>query len=64
MNTRVFISFLLLVLMPFTSFSEEKFDKIRCNGKLIEPGDSLQFVLENWGSFPFKGAALIIRRAP
>ncbi|MBL7479719.1 DUF2845 domain-containing protein [Legionella bononiensis] len=49
MNTRVNISFLLLVLLPLTSFSEEKFDKIRCNGKLIEPGNSLQFVLENCG---------------
>lgn len=49
MNTKLLISFLLIALLPLTSYAEEKFDKIRCKGELIEAGSSLEFVLEHCG---------------
>ena len=45
----VSLSFSCLFAGSLALADEEKFDSIRCNGKLISPGDSLEYVIENCG---------------
>lgn len=45
----VSLFFSCLLVASFAIADEEKFDTMRCNGKLISPGDSLAAVVENCG---------------